>query len=99
MISFTWDPHKNDLNQLKHGISFEEAATVFLDDNAILFDDPAHSFDEERFLIIGITRAEHLCVVSHCYSDNESIIRIISARKANRTETSTYNKYAGGLLL
>ena len=80
----------------KHGIDFEEAATVFYDDNAIIFDDPDHSIREERFLILVITKHENLCIVSHCYREDDSIIRIISASKATKNEIRTYNRYAGG---
>ena len=93
MINFEWDDNKNRINIEKHGISFEEAATVFYDDYAILFDDPDHSADEERFLILGITRKENLCIVSHCYRGEDEVIRIISARKATRHEMQQYNKY------
>ena len=62
----------------------------FYDEFAILFDDPDHSDDEERFLIIGETKAEQICIVSHCYRDHENVIRIISARRATRTEQRTY---------
>ncbi|MCD8216304.1 MAG: BrnT family toxin [Clostridiales bacterium] len=89
MIKFTWDENKNQINKKKHGISFEEAKTVFYDDNAILFDDPEHSVGEERFLIIGLTEKERMCIVSHCYRDDE-IIRIISARRATSREERVY---------
>ena len=95
-INFEWDENKNLINQKKHGIDFEEAATVFYDMNAILFDDPDHSMEEDRFLIIGISKHENLCIVSHCYRSEDSIIRIISARKATKKETRTYNEYANG---
>ena len=74
MVYFSWDSYKNEINKRKHGISFEEAQTVFLDNNALMFDDPSHSYDEDRFLIIGIARRENLCVVSHCYRENDTII-------------------------
>ena len=93
MIDFEWDENKNRINIEKHGIAFEEASTVFYDDYAVLFDDPDHSAEEERFLILGITRKENLCIVSHCYRRNDEIIRIISARKATKHEIKTYNKY------
>lgn len=80
-------------NQRKHGIDFEEAKTIFYDDNAILFDDPEHSMEEERFLILGITKHENLCIVSHCYRDNDNIIRIISARKATKNEKQVYRRW------
>ena len=96
IIFFEWDETKNQINQRKHGIDFDEAKTVFYDDNAILFDDPEHSVEEERFLILGISRHENLCIVSHCYRSEDNIIRIISARKATKNEIKTYNYYAGG---
>lgn len=94
-IRFEWDENKNQLNKVKHGIDFNEAATVFFDENAIMFDDPEHSMEEERFLILGITKHENLCIVSHCYRGKDNIIRIISARKATKNETKTYYKYTG----
>lgn len=90
-IEFVWDEEKNNKNIKKHGISFEEAATVFYDEDAIVFDDPDHSVDENRFLIIGVSRTDNLCIVSHCYRDDESIIRIISARLAVKKEKKYYN--------
>ena len=98
-LYFEWDENKNRTNVSKHGISFSEAMTVFYDDNAILFDDPDHSYDEERFLILGITQKEKLCIVSHCYRDGENIIRIISARKATKREAKVYLDYLGGEIL
>ena len=95
LIDFEWDENKNRINIEKHGISFEEAATVFYDDNAVLFDDPDHSTEEERFLILGISQRAHLCIVSHCYRGADDIIRIISARKATKREAETYNAYQG----
>lgn len=91
MIHFEWDELKNRINKAKHGISFEEASTVFYDTNAILFDDPSHSAREDRFLIIGISRKAHVCIVSHCYRGEDETIRIISARKATKRETEAYN--------
>lgn len=61
-----------------------------------MFDDPEHSVEEERFLILGITEHERLCIVSHCYRGEDNVIRIISARKATKNETKIYNRYAGG---
>lgn len=95
-INFEWDENKNQRNQKKHGIDFDEAKTVFYDDNAILFDDPEHSMEEERFLILGISKYENLCIVSHCFRSGNNSIRIISARKATKNEIRTYNRYAGG---
>ncbi|MCI9436648.1 MAG: BrnT family toxin [Lachnospiraceae bacterium] len=91
-IRFIWDENKNELNKKKHGISFEEAKDVFGDENAILFDDPDHSYEEERFLIIGMTGGKGICIVSHCYKDEDSTIRIISAREATKSEKKTYQK-------
>lgn len=91
-VRFRWDENKNKLNRKKHGISFEEATEVFEDENAILFDDPDHSYEEERFLIIGITGSKGICVVSHCYKDADSTIRIISAREATKKEKNIYQK-------
>lgn len=91
-MRFEWDGNKNQINQQKHGISFEEAQTVFYDDHAILFDDPEHSIGEERFLIIGVTENEKICIVSHCYKDKEDTIRIISARPATKNEKKVYTE-------
>lgn len=77
--------------QKKHGISFEEAQTVFEDEYTILFDDPDHS-EEDRFLIIGMTDRKGVCIVSHCYRGEDEKIRIISARKATKTEQNIYNE-------
>ena len=94
----TWDEEKNRSNQKKHGVSFEEAEIVFYDDDSVLFDDPDHSFGEERFLIIGITSTEKLCIVSHCYRDGNKVLRIISARKATKHEQNIYwNNLVGRL--
>lgn len=99
-IDFEWDEKKNEKNKEKHKIGFEEALTVFYDENAVLFDDPEHSEDEDRFLIIGITQNERLCIVSHCYrGEQDDKIRIISARKATKNETRFYNEYNGGDLI
>ena len=89
-MRFEWDPNKNEINKRKHGLSFEEARTVFYDDYAILFDDPDHSAEEDRFLILGLSQREKLCIVSHCYRGADEIIRIISARKATKTEEKYY---------
>lgn len=90
ILKFEWDPNKNEINKKKHGLSFDVAKEVFYDECAILFNDPDHSIDEDRFLIIGSLRTEQICIVSHCYRDNESVIRIISARKATKAERQVY---------
>lgn len=92
-IHFEWDDNKNRKNQFKHKISFEEAITVFEDEQALVIDDPDHSEDEERFIILGISKMAKLLVVCHCYRDSDSIIRIISARKATTTETKQYYEF------
>jgi len=90
-IRFEWDENKNSINKKKHKISFEEAESVFYDPNALLINDPEHSLEEERFIILGLSLKANLLVVCHCYRESESVIRIISARKATRTETMQYN--------
>lgn len=90
ILRFEWDPNKNEINKRKHGLSFETAKEVFYDEFAVLFDDPDHSTEEDRFLIIGAIRTEQICIVSHCYRDNENVIRIISARKATKNEQRAY---------
>jgi uncharacterized DUF497 family protein len=87
-----WDERKNRSNQRKHGISFEEAETVFLDDNALLIDDPDHSEDELRFVLLGFSVALHLLVVCHCDRSDGEVIRIISARKADSSERVLYTR-------
>ena len=88
--SFTWDEEKQELNIKKHKITFIEAATVFDDDNALIRDDPDHSQEDERFIIIGFSESARLLIVCHCYRTDDTIIRIISARKANRKERKEY---------
>jgi hypothetical protein len=89
-LRFEWDEQKNRQNRRKHGVSFEEAQTVFLDENAIRFFDPDHSEDEDRFLMLGISFQLRVLVVCHCFRQDETVIRMISARKANRNEERDY---------
>ena len=96
-ITFEWDEVKNQTNIRKHGISFEEAATVFYDNDAIVFDDPDHSILENRFLILGVSLQKRLCIVSHCYRDSDDKIRIISARQAEKDEKVVYNEQFLGI--
>ena len=91
-LRFEWDERKNASNQREHGISFEEAQTVFLDDHAILIDDPDHSGREERFILLGVSAALRLLIVCHCYHGKDDTIRIISARKATAAERVTYRQ-------
>jgi len=90
-LAFRWDPRKDALNQEKHGVSFEEAKSVFYDESARLIGDPDHSEEEEdRFILLGFSSSLKLLVVCHCYRENESVIRIISARKATKSEARNY---------
>lgn len=89
-IEFEWDERKSRENKRKHKVSFEEAQTVFLDENAIRFFDPDHSQDEDRFLMLGMSFTLRVLVVCHCYREDDSVIRIISARKADKREQSDY---------
>ena len=87
-IRFEWDEKKNHANINKHKISFEEAKTVFYDENARLVPDPYHSIDEERFILLGFSYKAKLLVVVHTYKEQDELIRIISARKATKTESN-----------
>ena len=89
-ITFEWDEKKNRSNQKKHGISFEEAQTVFFDEEALEFFDPDHSEAEDRFLLLGRSFNLRVLVVCHCYRQGNQTIRIISARKATRKEQTSY---------
>ena len=91
-MKFEWDENKNKINQRKHGISFDEVTSVFRDAFAIVFDDPDHSENEERFLIIGTSDKRGICLVSHCYRGQDQVIRIISARKATKIERNIYEE-------
>lgn len=92
-IIFEWDENKNSINKQKHKVSFEEAKTVFEDSNALLIDDPEHSKEEERFIILGTSINANLLVVCHCYRQSETVIRIISARKATKSESKQYYEF------
>ena len=92
MLHFEWDPQKDPTNQKKHGISFAEASTVFEDVNALVISDPEHSEDEERFVILGFSLKANQLVVCHCYRASESVIMIISARKATKNESRQYHE-------
>lgn len=90
LLKFEWDENKNRINKSKHKVSFEEAKTVFYDEEALVINDPEHSENEERFIILGESSRANLLVVCHCYRISETVIRIISARKATKTETRQY---------
>ena len=85
-----WEERQNESNKKKHRISFEEARSVFYDDAALVIDDPEHSEEEDRFIILGMSTQANLLVVCHCYRASDTVIRIISARKATRTESRFY---------
>ena len=89
-IRFEWDARKASANKKKHGISFEEARTVFFDENAKLIDDPDHSDDEERFVLLGVSSSLKVMLVCHCYREKGNVVRIISARKASPRESKQY---------
>ena len=92
MIKFEWDTKKSITNIQKHGISFQEATTVFYDNEALLIEDIVHSDVEERFILLGLSDAGNLLVVCHCYREQEEIIRIISTRKATKKEIEKYKE-------
>lgn len=92
MIYFEWSSQKSTSNKKKHGITFEEAQTVFRDPNARLIDDPDHSESEERFILLGLSENLRTLVVCHCYKENDSVVRIISARKATKIESRKYEE-------
>jgi uncharacterized DUF497 family protein len=89
-LQFVWDEKKNRANQRKHRVSFQEAQTAFYDENAKQYSDPDHSEKEARFLLLGISFLLRTLVVCHCYRESESVIRIISARKADKDEEREY---------
>ena len=89
-LRFEWDDQKAATNLKKHGVSFEEAKSVFVDERAKLIDDPDHSGDEERFVLLGLSSALRLLLVCHCYRNEGGVIRIISARKAVARESRSY---------
>ena len=89
-LCFDWDPRKASANRAKHGVTFEEALTVFADEAALLIRDPDHSEDEERFVLLGMSAHLRVLVVVHCDRETEDVIRIVSARKATRTERRRY---------
>ncbi len=91
-IRFSWDEKKNRSNRRAHGISFEEAQTAFYDENAKVYFDPDHSSEEDRFILLGISARLRVLVVCHCYREGESVIRIISARRADHQEQEDYMK-------
>lgn len=91
-IRFEWDEPKNRENKRKHGVSFEEAQTVFFDEHAIRYYDPDHSEEEDRFIMLGLSIKPRALVVCHCFRSDDGSIRIISARKADKREAAAYGR-------
>ena len=91
-LRFEWDARTNAANERKHGVSFDEAASVFSDEHALLITDPDHSEEEDRFVLLGLSASLRALVVCHCYRENAEVIRIVSARKATRSERTQYNR-------
>jgi uncharacterized DUF497 family protein len=89
-IKFEWVAKKDRANKKKHGVTFDEAETIFADENALLIHDPDHSDDEDRFILLGLSVKFRMLVVCHCYRSKDTIIRIISARKADKDEEKQY---------
>jgi uncharacterized DUF497 family protein len=89
-LHFEWDKRKEKTNVKKHGVSFDEARTVFYDENAVQFFDPDHSEDEDRFILLGMSFKLRVLIVCHCFRESEEVVRLISARKADKTEQKEY---------
>ncbi len=89
-IEFDWDRRKETANVKKHGVSFEEARTAFYDESAIQFYDPDHSDQEDRFILLGLSLKPQVLVVCHCFRESETVVRIISVRKADKDEEQAY---------
>ena len=89
-LAFEWNKRKGTSNQKKHGISFEEARTVFYDECAIQYYDPDYSAEEDRFILLGLSHRPQVLVVCHCFRQSEAVVRIISARKAVKDEERAY---------
>jgi uncharacterized DUF497 family protein len=90
VLRFEWDEKKNRENQRKHGVSFEEAQTIFFDEYAVEFYDEEHTISEDRFLMLGVSAKLRILMVSHCVREEGDVIRIISARKATKNEQREY---------
>jgi uncharacterized DUF497 family protein len=91
-LRFQWDPQKSTANARKHGITFQEAETVFANEHALLIDDPEHSEREDRFVLLGLSARLRILVVGHTYRKQDEVIRLIWARKATRPERDRYNE-------
>jgi len=88
--TFEWDPEKADSNFQKHGVSFDEASTVFGDPLSLLMPDPDHSADEERYVVLGVSAQQKLLVVA--FAERPPNTRLISARRATRAERKRYEE-------
>lgn len=93
-LGFSWDQKKARSNERKHGVSFEEAQTVFMDDEALLLDDPEHSLTEKRYLLLGLSAFMRILLVSHSLPDADTI-RLINAREATHDERQQYRERLG----
>ena len=93
MIRFEWDPAKAAVNERKHGVSLDEASTAFADPFARVIFDPDHSEEEDRFVLLGLSMVSRVLVVCHCYREGDQVIRLISARKADRHERNQYGVF------
>jgi len=91
-VHFVWDRSKSESNRRKHRVSFEEASSVFYDEQALLISDPEHSQQEDRFIMLGMSERFRVLVVCHCYRENDQEIRIVSSRRANRREVEKYTQ-------
>ena len=89
-LRFEWDPAKDSLNRRRHGVSFAEATSVFVDDHALLIDDPDHSHSEDRFVLLGLSSSLRVLLVCHCDRVEGGVVRLISARKADKQEQHEY---------
>ena len=89
-LEFEWDKRKVAANVKKHGVTFEEARTAFYDESAMQFYDPDHSDEEDRFVLLGLSLKPQVLVVCHCFRESETVVRIISARKADKDEEQAY---------
>jgi uncharacterized protein len=92
-LRFEWNSRKAAENRRKHRVSFEEAKSAFLDENARVIADPEHSDEEDRFILLGLSVRLRLLVVVHCFRESENVIRIISARKADPSERRQYSEF------
>lgn len=89
-LRFEWDTKKASSNERKHGVTFDEARSVFSDENALVIPDPDHSQAEDRFIILGMSSHDRALVVVHCFREEGAVIRIISARRAGTKEQKPY---------